>query len=111
MSHRFYDGGYMSMSLMPERSQQQVPDDGVRVNRQYVGPDFIKTMGIPLLQGRDFTIRDDETAPQAVIISASLAKQHWGMIMQSANASSSGVSMHHRNGMKWSVWSETLSPS
>jgi putative ABC transport system permease protein len=43
-----------------------------------VSPDFFHTMRIPLLQGRSFTDRDNETAPGVTIISESLARQYFG---------------------------------
>jgi macrolide transport system ATP-binding/permease protein len=33
-----------------------------------VGPDFFKTMQIPIVAGREFTNRDDATAPRAVVV-------------------------------------------
>jgi putative ABC transport system permease protein len=40
-----------------------------------VGPDYFKTMGIPLLQGRFFDDRDNATAPVTVIINQSFARR------------------------------------
>ncbi len=53
------------------------PDAGVRIaDYDLVGPGYFSTMGIPLLQGRDFRWEDvDGTAP--VIVSASLAQELW----------------------------------
>jgi predicted permease len=42
-----------------------------------VSPDYFRTMGIPLLGGRDFSWRDDDTAPAVVIVSESLARTAW----------------------------------
>jgi putative ABC transport system permease protein len=41
-------------------------------------PQYFKTVGIPLLAGRDFTLRDQYTAPFTAIISRSLARQSFG---------------------------------
>jgi predicted permease len=42
-----------------------------------VTPGFFKTLGIPLERGRLFTDADTDDAPQAVIISQSMAKRYW----------------------------------
>ena len=36
--------------------------------RYAIGPNYLKAMGIPLLRGRFFTARDDEHAPQVVVV-------------------------------------------
>jgi len=40
-------------------------------------PAYFKTLGIPLIQGRDFTLADDEHAPRVVIIGESMARSYW----------------------------------
>lgn len=42
-----------------------------------VTPGYFRTLGIPLLEGRDFTDADDGHAPQRVIVSRSLANRFW----------------------------------
>lgn len=42
-----------------------------------VSPDYFRTMGIPLVRGRDFTERDRKPAPVVVIVNATLASRHW----------------------------------
>src|SRR5208337_1107354 len=42
-----------------------------------VSPDFFRTLGIPMLEGRDFTAADDLKALPVVIISESLARQYF----------------------------------
>lgn len=43
-----------------------------------VSPEFFKTMGIPLLRGRDFTDADNEKSPPVVIINETLARLYFG---------------------------------
>lgn len=57
-------------------------DIGVRDNRaevsfNVVSPGYFQTLGVSLLDGRDFTFQDDSTAEIAVVINAQMAKQYW----------------------------------
>jgi putative ABC transport system permease protein len=40
-----------------------------------IGLDYFKTIGIPLIKGRDFTERDDQKAPAVIIVNEAFAKQ------------------------------------
>jgi predicted permease len=42
-----------------------------------IGPGYFRTLGIPILQGRDFTEQDREGAPGVVIINETLARRFW----------------------------------
>jgi|SRR5690242_5164881 len=53
------------------------PDEHTFVSVLPVGDGFLSTMGIPLLQGRDLTPRDDENAPKVALINQSLARKYW----------------------------------
>ena len=55
-------------SPLPERSAIDVVWNGV-------SPGYFSTIRTPLLLGRDFDLRDDENAPQVVIINESLARR------------------------------------
>lgn len=54
------------------------PHENTTALMNMIGPDFFKTLSIPLLQGRDFTLRDDATAPQVAIINETMAKFYFG---------------------------------
>ena len=41
------------------------------------GPDYFKTMKMPLVRGRDFTPQDDAKAKQVVIINETVARTYW----------------------------------
>ncbi len=43
-----------------------------------ITPGYFQTMGIPLMRGRDFTWRDDASAPPRVIVSQTLARRFFG---------------------------------
>jgi putative ABC transport system permease protein len=42
-----------------------------------VSPDYFKTLGIPLLQGRVFTDSDTDAGPPVAVVSRSLARRSW----------------------------------
>lgn len=44
-------------------------------NHESISPDYFRTMGIPLREGRDFDARDDASATPVVIVSEGLAKR------------------------------------
>jgi predicted permease len=56
---------------------QEAPKEEMTVSFFVVGPDYLRTLGIPLAAGRDFSSRDDERAPRAMIINQSMAKKYW----------------------------------
>ena len=43
-----------------------------------VSPDYFRTIGVPLLRGRDFTAADRDTNTPPAIVSQRLAKSYWG---------------------------------
>jgi predicted permease len=47
------------------------------VNTADVGPGYFQTMGIPVLQGREFTSQDGPAAPHGLVINQALARQYW----------------------------------
>jgi macrolide transport system ATP-binding/permease protein len=50
---------------------------GLRVDINHVAPNYFRTMGIGLLEGRDFRSRDERGAPAVAIINQTLARQWW----------------------------------
>lgn len=42
-----------------------------------VDPEFFKMMGISILRGRGFTVRDQEEAPAVAVINEEMARHHW----------------------------------
>jgi putative ABC transport system permease protein len=56
----------------------QDSQSGYSVFRYAVSPGYCQTMGIPLISGRLLGEQDSEGAPQAALISESLARHHFG---------------------------------
>ena len=56
--------------MTPEERNIEVPIDAV-------SPDYFRTMGIPLREGRTFTATDNLTAPPVVIINENMARHIW----------------------------------
>jgi len=52
-------------------------DQAVSIVSQQASPEFFRTLGVPLLIGREFSGRDIDGAMAVVIISDSLAKRYW----------------------------------
>ncbi len=48
-----------------------------RASFRVISPGYLKTVGIPLLQGRDFTERDATEAPPVILINKTLARRAW----------------------------------
>lgn len=70
-------GGSESIDMLAEGAAP--PPSGVYPQAFYfnTGPNYFRTMGIPLVEGRDFTDRDDGAAPPIAIINQTLARRLW----------------------------------
>ena len=51
--------------------------DWIVTDCDVVGPDYLRTLGIALTQGRDFTLRDDANSHEVVVINETMARQYW----------------------------------
>ncbi|HEU5452687.1 MAG TPA: ABC transporter permease [Terriglobales bacterium] len=64
--------GPMFTPAMPANSR------GLQTSFNLVGSDYFHTLSIPLLAGREFTDRDDATAPKVAIVNQTFARQAFG---------------------------------
>jgi putative ABC transport system permease protein len=55
----------------------KTPHDYVAAGYRTVTPNYLETLGVPLLQGRLLTAADNEKAPAVVVINASMAKTYF----------------------------------
>jgi putative ABC transport system permease protein len=67
---------HLSTSVAPE-GRTVTADERIAADMRYASPRYFSTMGIPLLDGRDFANADNGSAPAVAVISASLARKVW----------------------------------
>jgi predicted permease len=53
------------------------PDEDPTVDYDEVGPGYFATMGIPLVEGREFARADNETAPLRAVVNEVMAAKYW----------------------------------
>ena len=68
----FYEGQAPPQEVLRGRD-----DLGLRVDANRIAPHYFRTLGIPLLQGREFTDQDKEGTLDVAIISDKLAQKLW----------------------------------
>jgi predicted permease len=70
--------GWLGTNVLVEGRPLSDDDDGQMARFQSVTPGYFRTLGIPLLRGREFAARDNSSgAKPAVIINESFALQFW----------------------------------
>jgi predicted permease len=65
-----------STSVKPEGYIAQA-HESMEINDNTVTPGYFRTMQIPLIAGRDFTLQDRMNAMRAVIVSRAFAERYW----------------------------------
>jgi putative ABC transport system permease protein len=68
-----WSGQYFTTADNPNPPDGQVPD----ANYVIVGPDYFRTMQIPLRRGRGFNDHDTQSAERVVIVNEKLARTSW----------------------------------
>ena len=68
--------GVFSTSLF-RQGRSYAPRQSDSINVLAISPDYFKTMEMPLVSGRGFTERDNQTAPKVVIINETAARKYF----------------------------------
>jgi len=74
----FGAGNYTTHPMITTEQSLLPHDAAVPIDWRIVSPGYFKTMGVPLLHGRDFTDADGPSAPPVMIISQATARKFWG---------------------------------
>jgi predicted permease len=69
-------GGYRR--IVHFEGYQADPNEDTELNTNIVGPNYFKTMGIPIVAGRDFNVQDREGSPEVVVVNEVLARRYFG---------------------------------
>jgi len=77
-------GAISRLPLTPGNSSRGLMIDGLQANStganadyRVVTPNYFRTMGIPLVRGRDFSATDTTDAPKVAIINETMANRYW----------------------------------
>jgi putative ABC transport system permease protein len=79
-------------------------DKWAPVNMRYVSADYFRAMSIPLLHGRSFTPRDDESAPLVVMVNQLVAQRDF----PGENAIGKRINSGRVDGQQQPVWYEIV---
>jgi predicted permease len=68
--------GYSSAAIAVD-GYVNAPDEDATVEYNEVGPAYLATMGIPLVEGREFMRADNETGPLVAVVNDLMAAKYW----------------------------------
>lgn len=74
---------WIPMTLIQKRSDAYPegyvphPHESLLVEDAEVGPRYFESLHIPILEGREFTLNDDEKAPGVIIVDQTAARRYW----------------------------------
>jgi putative ABC transport system permease protein len=71
-------GNYTRSPFLPTGASILPEGTSLPIDWRIASPGYFKVMGIPMLDGRDFTDQDRPGAPDAIIVSRATAKKFWG---------------------------------
>jgi predicted permease len=67
-----------STTIYSDELRELSPADAVRAAKYQISPGYFRTLGIRILQGRDFTWQDSDNAERVAIVNEALAKRALG---------------------------------
>jgi predicted permease len=70
-------GFYLGRSMVAE-GREVVPANEISVQWNAATPGYFAALGVPLLRGRDFTVRDDTLSPPVMVVNETFAKRMFG---------------------------------
>ncbi len=70
--------GIWTTSVRAEGVELSAGQTGFETGINRVGPDYFRTMGIPLQRGREFSFADRAGVPDVAVVNQTLASQLWG---------------------------------
>ena len=88
---------WVHMAVMKEGETYRSPADAPQASYHFINPGYLRTLGITLLQGRGFTVADDENAPPVVLIDVALA----GKFFPDGQALGKRIGLNRPQGMLW----------
>jgi putative ABC transport system permease protein len=89
--------GIVMLSLGPQGFQPNAGHGWPSVEFSVVEPDYFRTLGMRLLEGRDLTDRDNASAPNVIIVNDVVARQFW------PNGRATGRSIVNPDGARYEV--------
>ncbi|HTF37921.1 MAG TPA: ABC transporter permease, partial [Blastocatellia bacterium] len=69
--------GYDENTSFGIEGRQYSDDEYPSAQYHFATPDYFRTVGIPLLEGRFFSEADDADAPRVIVINKSMADRYW----------------------------------
>jgi len=76
-THLPLTGGSVTRAYSVEGGPSSEPGNQILANIRLVTSDYLRTMGIPLLRGRQFNEDEDREARAVVIVSEPMARRYW----------------------------------
>jgi predicted permease len=86
--------------IVPEGKSLEAPEDKVKIYEHRTSPGLLRKLGIPLLEGREFTEQDDAKRPLVAVVSRSTAEATW--------PSQDPIGKRFWVGAPQSVWAEVV---
>ncbi len=77
IGHLPLSGGNAGRGLFIEGKTEPGAKDQPGANYSVACPNLLKTLGIGLVSGREFTAQDDVSAPQVILINEAMARKFW----------------------------------